>query len=75
MKGILTIIGVILIIFGIAVLGYRGFTYKTEEKVAQIGDLQVTAEKNKTVYFHPMTGGIALVGGIALLIAARRSRD
>lgn len=72
MKQVITIVGIILIIFGIGTLGYRGYTYTTQEKVAQLGSLEVTAEKEKTVYVPPLVGGASLVVGIILLVVARR---
>lgn len=67
-------LGVLLIVFGILVLAYRGYTYKTEEKIAQIGSLEVTAKHDKTVYFPPMLGGLSLVAGVVLVIVGRERR-
>ncbi len=72
MRSLLAIVGIILIVFGIAVLGYKGFTYTSQEKVAEIGSVKVTADTEKQIYFHPITGGLAIIGGIVLLVAARR---
>lgn len=71
MKSITTLVGIILIIGGIITLGYQGFTYKEREKILQIGDVQVTADTQKTVYFPPYLGGIALVAGIVLVVVSR----
>ncbi len=72
MKPITNLIGILLIIFGLATLGYQGFTYTQREKVAQIGSLQVTADTQKTVYFPPILGGLSLVAGIILVAVGRR---
>lgn len=72
MRSLTAILGICLIIFGIVSLGYQGFTYTKKEKVAEIGDLQVTANTEKTVYFPPIVGGAALVAGIVLVIVGRR---
>lgn len=74
MRPILNVLGILLVIAGIAMLAYQGFTYTQREQVAQIGDLKVTADTQKTVYFSPLTGGITLVAGIALVFLSRRSR-
>ena len=73
MKSITTLVGIILIIVGIVSLGYQGFTYTQHEKVAQIGDIQVTADTQKTVYFPPILGGASLVAGIILVMVGRRN--
>lgn len=56
-----TIIGIILIIVGIAAFAYQGITYTTRDKVVDIGPVQVTSEKTKTIPLPPIVGGIALV--------------
>jgi uncharacterized membrane protein HdeD (DUF308 family) len=63
-----TLIGIILIVIGIIALAYQGITYTTREKVVDIGPIQVNADKTKTIPLPPIVGGIALVGGIVLLV-------
>ena len=66
------IIGIILIAIGIIALAYGGFSYTTREKVIDAGPLQVSADKEKTVPFPPILGGICLVGGIVLVLVGNR---
>jgi hypothetical protein len=61
-------IAIILIVLGIAAFAYQGITYTTREKVVDLGPIQVTAEKTKTLPLPPIVGAIALVGGIVLLV-------
>jgi hypothetical protein len=62
------IIAIILIVLGIAVFAYQGITYTTREKVVDLGPIQVTTEKTKTLPLPPIVGFIALVGGIVVLV-------
>ena len=62
------VMAIVLIALGISALAYHGFTYTTREKVVDLGPIQVTAEKTKTLPMPPIVGTIALVGGIALLV-------
>jgi len=62
------IIAIILIGLGIAAFAYQGITYTTREKVVDIGPIQMTAEKTKTIPLPPILGAIALIGGIVLLV-------
>ena len=64
-----TLIGIILIVIGIIAFTYQGITYTTKEKVVDIGPIQMTADKTKTIPLPPVVGGIALLGGIILLVA------
>lgn len=72
MKSITVVIGILLIIFGITTLAYQGITYTQRENIAQIGDLKVTADTQKTVYFPPLLGGLSLVAGIVLILVGRK---
>ncbi len=67
-----TLIGIILIVVGVIAFAYQGITYTTREKVIDIGPLQVTADKTKTLPLPPIVGGLALVGGIVLLITGNK---
>jgi hypothetical protein len=67
------IIAVILIALGIVAFAYQGITYTTREKVVDIGPIQMTAQKTKTIPLPPIVGAFALVGGIVLLVVGRKS--
>src|SRR5262249_41040863 len=62
------IIGIILIVIGIVAFAYGGITYTKREKVLDLGPIQATAEKQKTIPFPPVLGGVCLVGGIVLVV-------
>ena len=64
--------GIILIVIGIIALTYQGITYTTREKVVDIGPIQVTADKTKTLPLPPIVGAVALVGGIILLVMGNK---
>jgi hypothetical protein len=64
------LVGVILIILGVVALAYQGITYTTHKKVLDIGPIQATKEEHKTIPLPPVLGGIALVGGIVLMLGA-----
>ena len=66
------IIAVVLIALGIAAFAYQGINYTTREKVVDIGPIQVTSEKTKTISLPPIIGVIALAGGIVLLVMGVR---
>lgn len=68
----LRIVGIILIILGVVALIFGGITYTTHKDVINLGPIHATAEQKKTIPLPPILGGIALVGGIVLLVAGRR---
>ena len=66
-------IGVVLIILGLIMLIWTGFTYTKKEKVIDAGPVQVLADQQKTVNWPPYLGGFLLVGGIVIIIASRKN--
>lgn len=66
------ILGVALIVLGIAGLAWGGFSYTTREKLVDLGPIQATHEKQHNVPLPPIAGALALVGGIVLLVSGKR---
>ena len=64
------LIAIILIAIGIVAFTYQGITYTTREKVVDLGPIQMTADKTKTIPLPPILGAIALVGGIVVLVVS-----
>lgn len=62
------LLAVILIATGIMAFAYQGFTYTTREKVIDLGPIQMTAEKKRTIPLPPILGAVALLSGIILLV-------
>jgi hypothetical protein len=68
------VIGLVLIIAGTLVIAYRGIPYTNREVILEVGDLSATAETERTKQVPPIVTGLAIAGGIMLVIAgARRS--
>ena len=65
-------IGLILMILGVLALAYQGITYTTHKKVLDIGSIQATETEHKTIPLPPIVGGIALIGGIVLLVSGSK---
>ena len=63
----LKIIGIILIIAGLAALIYGGFTYTTHKKAVDVGPIQVEKTEHHSVPLPPLLGVVAIIGGGALV--------
>jgi uncharacterized membrane protein len=72
MKAPLMILGIALVVLGVISLAYQGLTYTTREKVLEIGPIKATKETERTIPLPPVLGGLALVGGVAIVVAAAR---
>jgi len=68
------IVGILLVVVGLISLALGGISYTTREKVVDIGPIEATAERHKTIPLPPLLGGLALAGGVVLLIAGSRKR-
>lgn len=65
-------IGILLVVLGGLALAYQGFNYTRQEKVIDLGPIHATAERQEHVSLPPILGGLALVGGILLIVAGSR---
>ena len=71
-NNVLAIVGVILIAAGAMALFYRGIPYTSRDVVIDVGPLKATAETNKTWPVPPILGGLAIAGGVMLIIVGAR---
>jgi len=70
----IVLIGIVLVVLGALALAYQGINYTRTEKVFDLGPFHATQETQKRIPLPPILGGIALIGGISLLIAGTRRR-
>ena len=69
-----TIIGLLLIVIGIIGFAVGGFSYSHEKQDAKVGPLQIEHKQTSTVPIPPILSGIALLGGIALVIVGAKNK-
>ena len=60
--------GLLLVVLGALGLAYQGFNYTHHEKILDVGPIHATADEHDRVSIPPALGGLALVGGIVLLV-------
>ena len=63
----------VLIVIGLVGLAWGGFTYTTTEKIVDIGPIHATREKAHNVPLTPIAGAVALIGGVILLVAGKKT--
>ena len=68
----LAIVGVILIIAGALALFYRGIPYTSRDVVVDVGPITATAVSEKTWPVPPILGGMAIAGGVVLVVVGIR---
>jgi uncharacterized membrane protein YidH (DUF202 family) len=66
-------IGLIIIIIGLLMSLYTGFNYVTREKIVDIGDIEITADKNHKASWSPFIGiGVMAIGGVVFLYGKKK---
>lgn len=68
------IIGIILIVLGASMLIWTGFTYTKKEKIIDVGPIEISADRQKTVNWPPYLGGILLIGGIVIVLSSKSNK-
>jgi predicted membrane protein len=71
-KSIMKTLGIVLIIAGILMLVYRGFSVTTEKKVVDLGPVEVNKKENKWIGWPVYAGGIAIVAGVFFILGDRK---
>lgn len=71
-KTTLILIGVVLAILGGLALSWDKISYTTRETVVDVGPVKVTADQEKDLPLSPILGGLALAGGVALIVVGAR---
>ena len=66
------IVGIVLILLGVVSLAYQGITFTSKEKIVDIGPIEASKETKNRIPLPPIFGAVALVGGIALVVTAKK---
>jgi hypothetical protein len=66
--------GIIIMAIGVIMAVYTGFNYITREKVVDIGELEITANKKNRVDWSPVVGLVVIaVGAGVFLLNAKKN--
>ena len=68
------LIGIVLVVLGALALAYQGISYTRTEKVLDVGPIHATRDSHEQIPLPPILGGIALLGGVAMLVAGARQK-
>jgi len=68
----MTLTGVILLIIGVVLLVYQGFSFTQKEAVVNVGPVHISADKEKTVPIPPIIGWVVTGTGAVLLVMGLR---
>jgi hypothetical protein len=65
-------LAIVLIILGAIMTTVTGFSFVTKKKVVDLGSVEINSTEKTPVYWSPITGGIILIAGVALLVASKK---
>jgi len=65
-------IGIILAVLGAAALIWQKVGYTQRETLVDVGSVNITADTKKSLALPPILGGIALAGGVGLIVVGAR---
>jgi hypothetical protein len=69
------ILGILLILAGVAALAYGGFTYTTHKRAVDMGPVQIETSKRHSVFIPPLLGATGIVlGGVLLFVSGSKGR-
>jgi uncharacterized membrane protein len=74
MKRALIIVGVVLILLGIAAVLHPTSTYHQQQQVAKVGPFQATVDEEKTAQIPAAATAAALIAGLALVLIGARMK-
>jgi hypothetical protein len=66
------LVGIALIILAVVAFAYQGITYTSRENVVNLGPIQASVDTKKTIPLSPLLGGLALAGGIVLVVVGSK---
>ena len=65
-------LGIVLIVAGILMMIFRGFSFTREKEVVDIGPIEINKKEKETVGWPLYAGAVATVAGVVILIAGRK---
>ncbi|HKD46111.1 MAG TPA: hypothetical protein VKB67_00330 [Rhizomicrobium sp.] len=69
----LTLLGVVLIVFGVAALFFGHFSFTETKPVLKAGPLQINSQEDHTVWVPTAAGIVVVLAGLGLVVAGRRA--
>jgi len=70
----LMILGIVLVVLGVACLMFNGVTYFTTERVGQAGPFAVDVSRPHTILINPIAGLACLAAGVVCMVAGSSRR-
>ena len=67
------VFGILLVVLGILALAVPSITFFTTERAVDAGFFKIDYQKPHTLVLNPIVGIVAVIAGVAMLFAGRRT--
>ena len=64
--------GIVLIVVGILMMIFRGFSFVRQKEVVDIGPIEINKKEKETIGWPLYAGAVATVAGVVILLASRK---
>jgi UDP-N-acetylmuramyl pentapeptide phosphotransferase/UDP-N-acetylglucosamine-1-phosphate transferase len=71
----ITWIAIVLIVVGALVLAYQGINYTRQKDVVDMGSVHITKKSHERIPIPPILGGLAVLGGVIMLVVGARNKS
>ncbi len=65
-------VAIILILLGIVMFIWKGFSFTRKEKVVDAGPIEISADREHNVNWPPYAGAVLIVAGVVVLTMPKR---
>lgn len=59
-------LGIVIIVIGVLITVFTGSNFITKEKVVDLGEVEITTDKNNNLSWSPLVGFAVIVAGVAI---------
>jgi len=71
----ITIVGIVLILGGVAALVFGGITYTKNETVLDVGPIELEAKSKESIPIPQIAAILAAIAGVGLVLVGARSKS
>jgi drug/metabolite transporter (DMT)-like permease len=65
-------LGIILIVVGVIMTAFTGFTLITKKEVVDLGAIEINREEKTPIYWSPITGGLLALAGVVIIAVGKK---
>jgi hypothetical protein len=67
-------VGMILLLVGIVMTVFTGFTLITKDEVVDLGSVEINKEEKTPIYWSPITGAVLMAAGVVILLVGGKKK-